>query len=257
MRLSFSYLQRSRFSQPVTDHSFTLKVIPRDDAKQRISGVQYSVSPACRLCSGLGPFRSNELYGTIREAHSLMEVSVQGRAEIFPEEPLGATERYIPLFALQSRQTKPGECVLSLLSETKAYPDVLDAAWSFTETIQRRFRYKKGVTGISTTAEEAMRRGAGVCQDYSQILLSLLRLSGFPARYVCGMVLGDGESHAWVELFSDGFWIAFDPTRARLADTGYIKISVGRDSFDTKLNKGIYKGVSEEEFTASFSVIEQ
>lgn len=257
MHLTFSYLQRSRFSVPVKDHSFTLKVIPRDDAKQRILSVSCSVSPVCQLSYGQGTFRSNEVYGTIKEEHSLMEVRVDGSVELYPDKRLPATERYIPLFALESRQTMPGASIHSLKETVREYSDVLDASWAYTEALSRCFTYKKGVTGINTTAEDALRGGKGVCQDFSQILLSLLRLSGFPARYVCGMVLGDGESHAWVELFRDGEWIAFDPTRARLADVGYMKISVGRDSFDTKLNRGIYKGVSEEKFTASFSVVEQ
>lgn len=256
MHLHFSYLQSSRFSAPVKDHSFTLKVIPREDAKQRISSVVCRVHPECPLSFGQGTFRSKEVYGTIREEHTLMEISIEGEAELYPDLPLPATEHYLPLFALESRQTRPGAAILDLHSSVRSHVDPLSAAWAFTEALHQQFSYKKGVTGVSTTAEEALAGGEGVCQDYSQILISLLRLSGFPCRYVCGMVPGEGESHAWVEVLEDGLWLAYDPTRYRLADEGYIKISVGRDSLDTKLNRGIYKGISEEKFTASFSVTE-
>ncbi|MDD7434847.1 MAG: transglutaminase family protein [Lachnospiraceae bacterium] len=38
-----------------------------------------------------------------------------------------------------------------------------------------------------------------VCQDYAHIFIVLLRLAGVPARYVCGLLAGEGASHAWVE----------------------------------------------------------
>ena len=40
----------------------------------------------------------------------------------------------------------------------------------------------------------------GVCQDYAHCMLALCRLCGLPARYVSGHVLGEGGTHAWVEV---------------------------------------------------------
>ena len=42
----------------------------------------------------------------------------------------------------------------------------------------------------------------GVCQDYAHCMVALCRLCGLPARYVSGHLLGDGGTHAWVEVLA-------------------------------------------------------
>ncbi len=65
--------------------------------------------------------------------------------------------------------------------------------------------YSHDRTTVFTTAAEAFALRAGVCQDYSHVLLSLCRYCGLPARYVSGHLLGEGGTHAWVEvLIADG-----------------------------------------------------
>lgn len=108
------------------------------------------------------------------------------------------------------------------------------------------FHYEQGVTDISTTAEEALLLGKGVCQDYSHIMLSLCRMERIPSRYVVGMLMGEGLSHAWVEICSDGHWIALDPTNNLVVDTQHIKISSGRDYQDCIINQGVFTGFASQ-----------
>ena len=61
-------------------------------------------------------------------------------------------------------------------------------------------RYAHGVTGVKTTAAEAFALRQGVCQDYAHVMLALCRACGLPARYVSGHLLGEGGTHAWVEV---------------------------------------------------------
>jgi transglutaminase-like putative cysteine protease len=63
-----------------------------------------------------------------------------------------------------------------------------------------------------------------------------------PCRYVAGMMMGEGSSHAWVEVWDEEKWIGYDPTNKRLVDDDYIKISNGRDSADCLVNQGIFTG---------------
>ena len=60
--------------------------------------------------------------------------------------------------------------------------------------------YTHGVTGVRTTAAEAFALRRGVCQDYAHIMLALCRLCDLPARYVSGHLLGEGGTHAWVDV---------------------------------------------------------
>ena len=60
--------------------------------------------------------------------------------------------------------------------------------------------YAHGVTSVATTAAEALAGGQGVCQDSAHVMIALCRAIGLPARYVSGHLLGEGGTHAWVEV---------------------------------------------------------
>jgi transglutaminase-like putative cysteine protease len=107
--------------------------------------------------------------------------------------------------------------------------------------------YRFGVTGYSTPAAMALHLGLGVCQDYSHILLAVLRLLNVPARYVSGHLIGEGAPHAWVEAFverRDGGIeiVGFDPTHARRTRLDYLTVAVGRDFADVSPTSGTYSG---------------
>lgn len=106
-------------------------------------------------------------------------------------------------------------------------------------------RYGRGATTVDTTAAEALELGQGLCQDYAHIMLSICRAAGFCARYVSGHLLGEGRSHAWVELLvPDGNGnvraLAFDPTNHRRTTPAYLTIAVGRDYRDVSPTSGTF-----------------
>ena len=94
------------------------------------------------------------------------------------------------------------------------------------------------------TAGEAFALGCGVCQDYAHILIALCRAKGIAARYVAGMIFGEGATHAWVEIYDNGIWHGLDPTQNKRIDDGYIKLAQGRDSRDCQLNRGVFCGTA-------------
>ena len=57
----------------------------------------------------------------------------------------------------------------------------------------------------------------GDCTEFADLLTSLARSIGLPARTVFGLAYADGQEpafayHAWNEIFLDGDWQPFDPT---------------------------------------------
>jgi transglutaminase-like putative cysteine protease len=111
--------------------------------------------------------------------------------------------------------------------------------------VWQTMRYGWGVTHVGTAAAEALALGQGLCQDYAHIMLAICRAARLPARYVSGHLLGEGGSHAWVEVLlptDDGNFVAmpFDPTNHRRANLGYITIAVGRDYRDVTPTSGSY-----------------
>ncbi len=52
-------------------------------------------------------------------------------------------------------------------------------------------------------AEEALKRGIGDCDEFTDIFMSLARKRGIPCRRITGFfVKGGAERHAWAEVFS-------------------------------------------------------
>ncbi|MFC7551603.1 transglutaminase family protein [Pseudoroseomonas wenyumeiae] len=54
--------------------------------------------------------------------------------------------------------------------------------------IRRDFTFRAGVTGIATPVSQVLAQRAGVCQDFTHLMLNGLRGLGLPARYVSGYI---------------------------------------------------------------------
>src|SRR6202041_1113436 len=109
----------------------------------------------------------------------------------------------------------------------------LETAQRVCDAVHAAITYEYGVTSVQTTAAEALAGGRGVCQDSAHVMLALCHLVGLPARYVSGHLLGQGGTHAWVEVVvpraQDAVAIAFDPCNGRRAGSGYVTVATGRD----------------------------
>ncbi len=112
-------------------------------------------------------------------------------------------------------------------------------------------RYEHDSTDVHTTAAQALALGRGVCQDYAHLMCALCRLCKIPARYVSGHLLGEGGTHAWVEvLLPDSErpgWLvshAFDPANGCRAGLRYVTVAVGRDYGDVAPTSGTYYAAS-------------
>jgi len=124
--------------------------------------------------------------------------------------------------------------------------------------VYQSMTYRYGVTGVRTTAAEALACGAGVCQDYAHLMLALCRACGLPSRYVSGHLLGQGGTHAWVEVIlptrdgtGDAIAHAFDPTHASRGGLGYVKVAVGGDYSDVAPTSGTYVSGAQGRLTAT------
>lgn len=125
----------------------------------------------------------------------------------------------------------------------------LELAERISDFVAGAMQYRSGVTGVHTTAAEALETGAGLCQDYTHIALSLCRAAGLSARYVSGHMLGEGGSHAWLEVAVPDERgklraVGFDPTNARAPNLGYVTVAVGRDYRDVPPTSGRFTGES-------------
>ena len=248
--LIFHYLLRIRFSGPVTDHRFTVRCVPRDNERQKIRHLEISVLPKESLSSNIDSFGNYCIYGHCRSPHRLFEVKVQGLVSVglSPWEYAGK-DYLMGRYRYQTAYTKPGKTLTEFFRQFSFSEEMgnLEKGRYMMKALSEHFSYEKGVTGIGTTAEEAFSLGKGVCQDYAHIFISLCRMAGIPARYVAGMLIGEGASHAWVEVYDNERWYGLDPTNMLEVNEEHIKISNGRDYGDCILNQGIMTGIAKQD----------
>jgi transglutaminase-like putative cysteine protease len=126
-----------------------------------------------------------------------------------------------------------------------------ETAQSISTWVAEYLRYEPGATDVTTSADEALNRGRGVCQDFAHLTLALLRAAGVPSRYVSGYLhpnpgagIGEtveGQGHAWVEWWC-GDWAGWDPTHREPISERHIIVARGRDYYDVAPLKGVYHG---------------
>jgi transglutaminase-like putative cysteine protease len=118
-----------------------------------------------------------------------------------------------------------------------------------------KFDYLKA--RANRTAREACHERVGVCRDFAHLAIALCRCMNIPARYVTGY-LGDigvppapypMDFSAWMEVFLDGRWFAFDPRHNRRR-IGRVVVARGRDATDVALTTVFGKSILE-----GFSVV--
>lgn len=247
--LSFYYRLRIRFSSPVTNHRFTVRCVPRDNERQKIRHLEISVLPKESLSDSLDSFGNYCIYGHCQSEHELFEVIVKGAAQTgIADSEYAGMDYLMGRYRYQTAYTRPGKTLVDFYRQFvfEEGTSNLEKGMRMMEKLYETFHYEQGVTSILTTAEEAMALGRGVCQDYSHILISLCRMAGIPARYVVGMLIGEGASHAWVEVYHEGRWYALDPTNMLVVNEDHIKISSGRDYDDCVMNQGIMVGTAQQ-----------
>ena len=122
----------------------------------------------------------------------------------------------------------------------------LELAGRICQAVHSAIIYQYGVTSVRTTAADALAAGRGVCQDSAHIMLALCHLLALPARYVSGHLLGQGGTHAWVEVVipqaDHAVAMPFDPCNGVPGSARYLTVATGRDYADVPPTSGTYLG---------------
>jgi len=254
--VSFQYQTEHIFSSPASEHHFTLRILPQSDGRQNIKRLLWNIDPTPTVWRTSDGFGNDALSGFISTPHDHFSFGIIGKAEVTGE-PF-ASDRSEPqrilLFSTELTQVNGALADFYNELDNSAPVDILQRVQYFSHAVHNRLRYERGVTVNSTTAQQAFDLGAGVCQDYAQILLALLRKSAIPCRYVAGLASDYGETHAWVEAWVADRYYGIDPTRDKLIDEGYIALSRGRDFEDCSVERGIFKGACRGTQTINLSM---
>jgi transglutaminase-like putative cysteine protease len=253
----FKYQTELAFSSPASEHRFLLRILPQSDNRQRIKSLLWRIdpSPVDTLWQTVDGFGNNALAGQISAPHSFFHFEIEGAAEVSGEPYTSSGEPpRILLYPTELTRAHRGLTDFYNDINRSAPADAVKRIQHFSHAVHTCLRYERGATENSTPAAQAFDIGAGVCQDYAQIMLAILRLDKIPCRYVAGLASGYGETHAWVEAWTGDCYCAADPTRDKLIDEGYIVLSRGRDFADSSIERGVFKGACRGKQTVSLNM---
>jgi len=257
----FQYQTELNFSSPASEHKFLLRILPQNDNRQLIKNLLWRIDPSAdTLWQTADCFGNNALAGHVIAPHSSFRFGIEGTAEVSGEPYIESNEPP-RVFLYATELTRAHRPLIDFYNDVNRFAPsggaingVEERIQHFSQAVHARLRYKRGATSNSTSVAEAFDIGVGVCQDYAQVMLALLRLDKIPCRYIAGLASDYGETHAWVEAWTGDRYIGIDPTRDKLIDEGYIALSRGRDFADSSIERGVFTGACRGTQTVSLSM---
>ena len=239
-QVNFYYCAKLTFDDYVHNHSFALRVIPPETETQRLLSCSLNITPYVSTQQTVDAFGNNVTAGYLKGDHRFLDFEIKGIAQV--DHTKHRTD-YMPCYLYQSQYTKPDDALKEFYADIKreCTGTVVDRA-EYLCALANTVVYEKGHTDTDTTAAQAFALKRGVCQDFSHILISLLRMDGIAARYIAGLAFCDGETHSWVEFWTGDHWEGIDPANNCLVNDDYIVISQGRDFRDCAIDRGVMFG---------------
>lgn len=231
------------YTAPVRDLHQRLVIVPRNHhVDQRRLAQRFSVR-------GIEPSVTRRR--TDRFGNSVLDISAPNvssridfvaRAVVMRNRQVSSSDAWRPDRPTSTRLTAADASLWASAHDLRIGGDIAEAADVVSDFVRRSFRYRHDVTSVRTTAAEAWQLREGVCQDMAHVMIAICSTLGIAARYVSGHLIGDGASHAWVEVLDHGRHevIAIDPTHNRRTDLRYITTATGRDYLDVAPTTGFY-----------------
>jgi transglutaminase-like putative cysteine protease len=260
MILEIQHETHLKYSDPVTESVTEVRMEPASDADQSCRSFHLAVRPATERFRFQDGFGNPVHHFNLLAAHGEMRVLAAAVVETHPRcRDLSDSRAAYPLhpdqFDLEVLDylpfrgpVRPAAGLAPLLEALRPRTGsrLADLLLAVSRYIHAHFQYAPDVTLASSPIDDVLEKGQGVCQDFSHLMIAVLRSFEVPARYVSGYVHRPGkesQSHAWCEAWlPDLGWVGIDPTNDCLAGDHFIKVACGRDFTDVPSNKGTHRG---------------
>ncbi|MGH8998087.1 MAG: transglutaminase family protein [Acidimicrobiia bacterium] len=261
------------YDEPVGGSVNEARLLPRSTAHQLVQAATIEVTPVpSELSERLDFFGNRTHHLNLAGGFTTLEVTARSEVEVsLPLLPEGEAatvswetaaaqlaEPRVPLIVEAAQFVYPSSMVTpdpeldewSAQSFAPGRP-LAEAATDLSHRIHTEFDYAPGATTTETSSLEVLRKGQGVCQDFTHLALACLRGRGLAARYVSGYVetappegqpqlTGGDASHAWVSVWVPGHgWLDLDPTNDVVVGDRHITTAWGRDYTDVPPLKGV------------------
>ncbi len=260
-----------RYGHPASEAYIEARLSPPSFPGQEIVAHAIEFAPASPLSTYTDYFGNTVTFYSLTLRHE--RLAVTNRLTVRTHETTRATEA-LDVTTAEARQLFASKLtdIFDYLQPTTSVPtggvakewarkffpgdaSLGEALEALNSTIYDKFEYRTGSTDNSTPLDTVWKQKAGVCQDFSHVMLSILRTAGIPARYVCGYIesdppkagtpklVGSFATHAWVEALTPGMhWVALDPTNNQWCGPRHVTMAYGRDFSDASPLRGTFKG---------------
>lgn len=274
MYYTVRHITRFRYSEPITQSVMELRMEPRSEGIQRCLGFNLTLVPNAQAHIYRDYLGNVVHHFDIPAPHRTLMITSEAQVEMkdapelpesLPPEAWDAIESDYDMLAA-SLFTHPSPLLDDLALElgVQRRDDPLSLVRELNAAIYTKFEYGQDVTKVDSPIDDALKARKGVCQDFTHIMLALLRPLGIPCRYVSGYLYhgntksarsAEDASHAWLEvLLPDLGWVGFDPTNNLIAGSKHIRVAIGRDYADVPPTRGVFKGNANTELSVGVGV---
>ena len=244
-----------------------LRMQPLTNENQTCTAFSLQLSPSARIFEFIDQFDNTVQHFDIPGKHKQLEITTKSFVEVFekPEPPESlpfnswkTLEEDIEAedfweFLLPSQFAQATKELFELKKEFEANEkDPLTLLREINSFFKANFEYCPDATEVDSPIDIAIKQRSGVCQDFANIMIALVRSFEIPCRYVSGYLSPGGETrdrsaegatHAWAEAYLPALgWVGFDPTNDVLAADRHIRVAVGRDYADVPPTRGVFRG---------------
>jgi transglutaminase-like putative cysteine protease len=263
------------YGTPVDLGAHLLHLHPRSLPWQRVIASRLTADPVpSKTVGGTDCFGNDVCWMFVDVPHPTFEVSLEAKVEVtapFVPEPQDtpAWEKVShSAYAGGAGCLEAGEFLfdspmVSIVPEARDYAaisfpagrTILEGVLDMNARIRRDFAFRGGVTTVNTPVRQVLAQRAGVCQDFSHLMIAGLRGLGLPARYTSGYIRtkpppgqkrrrGADQSHAWVGcwLGPEHGWVDVDPTNGIVVAEEHVVLGWGRDYGDVSPIFGVILG---------------
>lgn len=266
MKLKISHRTSYHYDEPVPYALQQLRLMPKSRPAQEVLSWKVSLEGA-QIEVEYDDAHSNhvQLIGFEPGTH---DIFIHCEGEVVLQDThgvIGKHHGYMPLwmFRRATALTAPGAHLTRLIRDLEDDEDDLERLHALSSSILNEVRYEIGRTDATSTAEEALAVGHGVCQDHAHIFIAAARMMGFPARYVSGYLMMQDRveqdaTHAWAEAHVDGVgWVGFDVSNGISPDTRYVRVATGLDYSGAAPISGMRYGTGDERMQVGLEVQQQ
>jgi len=261
MRLSVRHATTYAYDPPADRCALRLRLFPPSFDTQRVAGWKVSVNGTTVAPLLTTATCDRESIWTCSGPGDQVEIIAEGEIETKDASGVvrGLKESVRPTVYLRSTPLSEPDKQIESLAAGVDGKSVLDRMHALMAAVREAVDYKPASTHSQTTAAQALKLGAGVCQDHAHVFISAARAMSVPARYVVGYLLAQDtrltETHAWAEAYvPDIGWVGFDPANRLCPTDRYVRLGCGIDSADAAPIRGNVIGSPKERLSASVDI---